>query len=237
MAIEFHYKIVAFIDILGFSRMVREDAESMTLKHLDSIIKTIGVLEKPCRPSLTAIQIFSDSIILTAPLSTEGVKEIAEAILSLQAKFLENSILLRGGLAFGRHYQDQRVLFSEALINAYIVEKTLSRFPRVLIEHNLWDWFINHDQVEAEIKKYVEKLTIIDSDGYRFLNYIDHNKLEEQRALILTSIENAPKDSPSVLDKYQWLVRYFNFIALNAERKDLQIEKLQTGFSLGLQDG
>jgi hypothetical protein len=231
--IEFHYNIVAYIDILGFSEMIKEDSKTKCPDNLNKIIKTFGLVKEKNETSIISTQVFSDSIIFTAPLSSDGFIECVQTIISLQYNFLTNLILLRGALAFGHHYQDPQILYSEALVHAYETEINLARFPRIVIENNLWDWFINNNSINRESKGLVSEQIVKDSDGQRFLNYLVPGMLINQKAHILQCIENAPVTQPSVLEKYQWLVRYFNFIAINSGKSDIQINKIQTDFVIG----
>ena len=48
-------------------------------------------------------------------------------------------VLVRGSIAHGELYSDQRILFGPALVEAYQREEKLARYPRIIIPKHIID--------------------------------------------------------------------------------------------------
>lgn len=108
MATTWSYGAVAFIDVLGFSALVSSDARSTIPAHLDKL-RTLLAKVKESSPKLD-VRAFSDSITIAAPLATKDVEDLFESIVSLQQMFVMGGALVRGGVAFGKHFADDTSL-------------------------------------------------------------------------------------------------------------------------------
>jgi hypothetical protein len=74
---------------------------------------------------------FSDCIVL----SERGamVAPLMVAVSRLTMALLQVDILVRGGIAIGKLHHDDAVVFGPALIEAYQLERTCAKYPRVLL--------------------------------------------------------------------------------------------------------
>jgi hypothetical protein len=73
-----------------------------------------------------------------------------------------DGLFLRGGVATRRHFENERMIFSEGLVSAYELE-TLARWPRTLV----------HESVEA--LALTDPLIRKDPcDGRRFVDYLEY---------------------------------------------------------------
>lgn len=126
------YAVVAFVDILGFSDMVRSDCENKngSLKFFE-ILKNINLETK----EITGCSItqFSDSVIFSLPLEEENYVKMIQILSEYQYKLLCNSIICRGAMAYGKHYTKNDFMFSQALIEAYQLECMEAKYPRIII--------------------------------------------------------------------------------------------------------
>lgn len=141
---------VAFIDILGFKEMIKDD--NGTGKSLSLIIKATqnGTNELFNRKqqanhpykywySEFKVQSFSDCFCFSIPLEfTGGEKDYKQNFVSfygwLSVFFTElqaEGILCRGGISQGWHYSEKSIIFSQALIDAYETESKRALHPIV----------------------------------------------------------------------------------------------------------
>lgn len=210
-SIEWNYGVVACLDILGFSNLVEEDSVSSSPKHLDRIITSLRDAKKADWDEKLNVRAFSDSIIISAELTSPAVQSLLHAVGRLQRTFLLKGILIRGGIAFGKHYSDVELIYSQALINAYKIERDIARFSRVLVDSNLLDWFWNDINTTKEIRSQVDELLLRDRDNYIFLNYLEKDDIENH--LNVLQSYSGKKVTPSVLEKIQWLASYHNYRA------------------------
>jgi len=206
--LNWEYGVVSFIDILGFSSIVESDARKLDPQNLQRIQDGLNEARELHKESNIEILSFSDSIILSTTLENQNILNIFDKTLSIQKGLFSRKILTRGGIAFGKHHQDNKTLYSEALIKAYKLETERAKFPRVIIEQDLLDWLTNdRDTNAAQLEKSKETM-LTDKDGEVFLDYLSENLLETSLDLLKSAIDH--KFKAGILEKYQWLDSYHN---------------------------
>ncbi len=197
------YAVVAFVDILGFSDMVRSDCESKngSLKFFE-ILKNINFETK----EITGCSItqFSDSVIFSLPLAEENYEKMVQILCEYQYKLLCNSIICRGAMAYGKHYIENDFMFSQALIEAYQLECVEAKYPRIIISPNLKDLYAPKcEHIPGVIKE---------KDGYYFINYFASKEKEKLREILQSYNLILPRYTLRVREKYYWLFEYWEFI-------------------------
>lgn len=202
------YGIVSFIDILGFSSIVEHDARSLSPSNFERINEGLEDVRRGAKESNIEVVLFSDSIILSSELDNQSFVSILTKSIEIQQRLLGKYIPTRGGIAFGKHYQDTKSLYSEALIKAYNLETSIAKFPRVVIDKNLINWFLYDQDTTQEQKQLLSQITCIDRDSETFLDYITEESLEDSLGLLNKA--NTKKISTGILEKYQWLSSYHN---------------------------
>ena len=157
------YSIVAFVDVLGFSSMVKSDCESKNGKYY--YFETLKSLNERTR-KITDCNItqFSDSIIFSLSLNKENYQKLITILAEYQLQLLYNSILCRGAIAYGKHYKENDFMFSQALIEAYQLELNDAIYPRIVVSQNLFDYF------KPDVKSLEHVLK--ENDGFWFVDYL-----------------------------------------------------------------
>ena len=143
--------LVAFIDILGFSKMIDDYYKGKDLSSLPKLQNALKIAKqvsinytqkylKQHNLSFTFKQ-FSDCISISIPIDKKTDESII-AVFGILASIvklyymilLTDGILLRGGISIGGHKEDSNMIFSEALVKAYKIEKDKAVTPRILID-------------------------------------------------------------------------------------------------------
>jgi len=220
------YAAVAFIDVLGFSSFVEADARSVEPALL---LKLQGLLAgvKSEAPELD-VRAFSDSITISSPLESSAIAKLINATLDLQCRFVSDGVLVRGGIAFGKHYGDETVIYSEALIRAYQLERDKARFPRILVADDLLDWYFHNQETELANAEAVKGVLTVDRDNLVFIDYLNACSIESHLQVVNAyKVDNA---TPSVLEKIQWLCQYHNFAAQRAGSPHSYVGPMLGGF-------
>lgn len=154
--------IVAFIDVLGFSKKVCAiDSEEMfrEIEHTIKLIrdqfeyqsddKTTQELHTAYRKQVKA---FSDCIIVSIPLASEMTQfdgtfdplmSELDSLALAQGSSVLNKVFLRGGVDFGWWYEKNEVLISPALSKAYALEKE-ANMPVILVSDQVIEYFEKH---------------------------------------------------------------------------------------------
>ena len=211
MPAAWNYGVVAFIDVLGFASFVEQDASSLTPQHLDNFLACLQAVRASTPVEHLDVRAFSDSIIISTGLSSVEVTELLVAAVALQRIFIQRGVLVRGAVAFGKHYLDKDLIYSEALVRAYRRERDMARFPRILIDRDLLDWYINDAGTTNELARQAIPLMLRDRDNQVFLHYLNNNSVAAHRDLLLSYKLDGV--TASVLEKLQWMAEYHNYFA------------------------
>ncbi|MFC1574194.1 hypothetical protein ACFL30_03340 [Candidatus Latescibacterota bacterium] len=167
MSICYDNRIVAYIDILGFSSLIKESEKDS--KMLDRIIIALTYLktrESPEGWNIEKIEIeedaqkkgvdnfriedkinvicFSDAIVVSVKIQNSGINEAVSTLTTnlsfIGSYLLTEGILIRGGMTYGNLiHSENGLVLGQALIDAYKIEKKLSVYPRILFSKKLLD--------------------------------------------------------------------------------------------------
>lgn len=199
---DLNYFIVAFVDILGFSNMVKSDCENKndSVKYFE-VLQKINLETREI--GACDVTQFSDSVILSLPLSEENYIKMIKILEGYQLKLLYQHILCRGAIAYGKHYKENDFMFSQALIEAYQLEVKDAVYPRIIISNNLLEYF--RPKIPNPPNSVREK------DGFYFVDYL----LNADKELSLRSLRkfdaSIQKQTLSIKEKYYWLYKYWEF--------------------------
>lgn len=208
------FAVVAYVDILGFSNLVETDANSAVPRNLERLVAALGAARDKGTLAPYAPLVFSDSIILTAEMSPKAAVGLLSATRELQREFVLRQILVRGAISFGKHYQSEIAVYSEGLVRAYRLESTRARFPRILVDPQLWDWLSNHPDTTPETLSAARAVLAVDRDRMKFLGYLEPADLPQHKALIDPYMAEPSKLAAStILEKVQWVAEYHNHVA------------------------
>lgn len=139
--IEFECRAVAFIDVLGFERLVNTATKSQdnrrVLSHLIALLKSAipnqdKLVDRKLHKSLIPKFIYiSDCIILSAPLRSvhmstyNGLNVVVMRAIQISHLLLDSGFILRGGIDVGEVWHGEDNIVGPAYINAYSTEKNL----------------------------------------------------------------------------------------------------------------
>lgn len=156
-SIEFENRAVAYIDVLGFSDLVKTaDHDVNKLSELKELIRVLGSvvpdLDRTVDPSVPRYFIprhtfISDCIILSAPLELSnmtgccGLTAVVMRVIQISHVLLSKGYLIRGGISVGHIWHNGANIVGAAYQEAYQIE-TKTHAPRVELSpgaKELWD--------------------------------------------------------------------------------------------------
>ena len=246
----FEKRAVAFLDVLGFTSLIK-DAEKYpaALSKFNGLQATIehhvrfdndsigpGV-PKSAHPRYLFI---SDSIIISAPLDTDGYDGLAiVGLKSLQIaqNLLESGFLMRGALAVGNVLHEKQNIFGTGYISAYKAQEQCffkgdekcaykaqekESKPHVFMTKEAKKHF---DQAQHRNESLDNLGVWVEYDGERIIDVLNpmflRDGAEKWRwqdyfgqvaALIHQNLQSHPHGS-SPHRKWEWMAKYFNFSA------------------------
>src|SRR5882762_8764112 len=189
----------AFIDILGFSGLIRDlDAEKVSVDEIYRVLTAVQSPQKTVRPEADLRhQSISDAITLSAAPNAAGFDAICSAAGELSRRLLRSGYFTRGGLTKGRLYHDRNTVFGPALIEAYRLENKVAKYPRILVPRLVAADARLYAQQGTHWEKAFERRFIRDADGPSFLHI-----LRDQSADVFKLVGRTPnpriKDDPVV---------------------------------------
>jgi len=144
--------IVAFIDILGFKKMIEEFDEGKQPNLLNDIAAVVDSVSSFLREEPNyqtedfnkwkqrlVVKSFSDCFCIAIPFEYRAldfnthIKLFYQHVALFQVAFFQKGFLVRGGISVGSFFHNENIIFSGGLVSAYKLESKRARFPRILV--------------------------------------------------------------------------------------------------------
>ena len=227
--IKYISSFVAFFDILGFSSLIQESEDLVvaidTISRLsDSLASARAKIESrwSWEKDKLDVSMFSDCVCISIPARIENIDAFFQILALVQSNFVRQKLCIRGGVAIGKHFANDHLIFSEGLIKAYTIESKVAEFPRIVVPHEFWSFVVSNGYDEDIIwfkdmyiwSDPVDGLMIV--DYLNFMPYDRHSEpnhngrdLKNHKSFIEESLNTFASDT-SLLSKYQWMAEYHN---------------------------
>ncbi|MBR2566586.1 MAG: hypothetical protein IKE29_18490 [Paenibacillus sp.] len=245
-------KLVAFVDILGFSNLVKEsetnDSKAQmllsSLRDIESFIKREEELyersESIGNNTVSKLKVnytqFSDSIILSTDIvvpEIDGLKfhninnimNMCTLLSYLQARFLNEGVLLRGGLTWGPIFHEKNICFGPAFIKAYLLESELANTPRIVIDPSITSLsLIPTEYEDYDLYPFLMENTLKGNmfledevDGNYFINFMLLQTFKKNAESVFKKVSNSISDmdvqdekQKRIIKKRQWVMKEIN---------------------------
>ena len=194
--------LVAFIDILGFSKICIKSKDDV--KKRNDIQKIFSLCDD-ITTSLRGINgkeeinsiIVSDSIVLSLVIKDESptISEVQNFFIAagrLQYGLGEFGFMVRGGISFGPLYinLEQKQVVGPALIHAVNLEKNNAKYPRIIADTSLVK-AMNYESID----EFRNKINSVDGNSeYKPLFEWEKDSLKRTEEI------NIPKDVPLIIN-------------------------------------
>lgn len=142
---------------------------------------------------------------------------LCKLIADIQLESLQFGIIYRGAISLGNHFHSKNIIFSKALIDAYLAESTKAIYPRIIILNTPENDIL---ELVPVLYKYFD-LRVAADDDYLYVDYL--GKIVEFYGLLGAScdyikwhkniIEKGIEDylnTEKFLQKYAWMMNYHN---------------------------
>ena len=205
--------IVAFIDILGFSNIMRSDDVEIRLQAI-SLLEKISDYSSQHELKVDGytlsysveVSTFSDNVVISMPLTTEYgedyyhsddankfIKTLFYTIKEIVWEGLHLGLIFRGAITKGRLYHNKNIVAGEALVRAVDMEKGVI-FPRIEIDKDVIYCKNTHgtEIIDKDMNERIKQ-----ENGKFYLNSLAWNRYffhprptsEDERLLAIKKIE------------------------------------------------
>ena len=229
--------IVAFVDILGYTEMVKNSLKLNNANELlrmlhKSLLQSRKLIDpRYSDPILSfgkndsfALRAFTDNIVIGHPVRDDGESELGSIFSHLsyfQMTLTMNGFFVRGAISLGDLYMDDIAVFGSALIEAYESEQKLARDPRIVLAPSAKQAVDRHLNYYADGRHAPQVRDLLkDSDGQYFLNYLDtiypeehhfyEEELKKHKEVVETKLK-VHRNEPLKWGKYIWVAEYHNY--------------------------
>ncbi|QDD65592.1 hypothetical protein EJD96_16205 [Herbaspirillum seropedicae] len=215
MEITFEPHICVYLDVLGGATIFsnadkdRETAEEFLQCILDFENRLNGIRNG----KKTVVKTFSDNIFAAIPIeatptvTTEGWVGyfLHEVIQQIKMIFLLSELPIRGGVAIGNLFINDRAILGPAVPRAVHLEEKEAKYPRVVVDKNVLDLLPQFKGFELEEHPMIYR----GEDNVPSLNYLglDSHLLKKHGEIIQQKILEFANDE-RILPKYKWLEKY-----------------------------
>ena len=224
---KYENRIVVFIDVLGFSNLIKntvdskESTNSKRAKHdnFNNIKSALSIVREKIENFINeknekflSLSQFSDSIVISICEDSNILVDIMKLLREIQMLLLyHNKILIRGGVVKGLLIHTEKFLFGPAMINAHLLESKCALSPRIIVMPDVkkrFDEIVKLNQIDNKTK-----ILCKDYDGTFYVNYFTYNKGDEClfkadlyfREVCLIIKKNITRKDVSLKLKYYWM--------------------------------
>lgn len=241
-AIAYNESFVVFVDILGFKSIIARLNES-EIGELKTTLDQVRMMDAEAdspgyRVPDYYCKMFSDSIIISAPVHRISLFHLFNNVIKFQGAFSNRGVFLRGCITCGDHYEDVSTAFGPALVDAVDMEKTVAIWPRIIVHPSVLASYDKPHLRGSLPNEYdqITELTHQDNDGIVYLNYLKTYSrgleypsefIKNHKNHIIKSAEENKSKLP-VLIKYYWLANYHNHISVEMNYPNFLIDMSKT---------
>lgn len=222
--------VVAFIDILGSSQILKGDDEKAISDYLLGID---GLYLSSLNNVSDGVKMFSDNILIYSESATEkDVQSVVSSVAHIQWSVMkEFNLFIRGGIVIGRldkiPEEGSDYIIGKAIVEAHEMESTEAIYPRVVVSDAVaklcsgpdsliktdWDYsFVDYLKMSVKEGFVSDELVL-----YRqsLINHIDKNNHMNCRKL---------HDWDKIRSKDVWALSYYNDFCSRNDCKELIID-------------
>jgi hypothetical protein len=230
---EYEDRYVAFIDILGFSDLIRRSLAPNPGVLIEEIVRALEVPEEvrldgiilgrigDISAALHMLTGFSDCIAISTIASEQGLMNLLVHVRAIVFRMLRLGFLSRGWIARGPLYHRDGKIFGPAMLEAYRLESTVAVFPRVILAPEIVEAGL---RAAPPIDRLFERMIRRNDDGFYMVHSLwairlaadsengfvgEWLEIVDGIARFLEYEEKRLASEPHELEKVRWFREYF----------------------------
>lgn len=236
---QLHPSYVLFADLLGTSQRILESSAEGGLELLQEVTEALSAANQHIADEegfTSIVRYFSDCVSMVTPASDSGQDSAYESsfgftiadVVMWQLEITRRGFPVRGAISFGEVYLDRLSLFGKAHLQAYKLETTKAKWPRIILDKSVIDLAAKQMEAYSDTSETPHEATLlVDEDGEVFVNYLAAVTLQDeenssfaeyalrQHQYIIQSHMSAP-EFEAVRPKYEWMRHYHNWYCREA---------------------
>jgi hypothetical protein len=251
---EYEDRVIAFIDILGFSELVRRSASDSTqLRRLSQALLISPQLADnlPTQPKAhreARIHTFSDFVVVSHEKTPQGLSAVIYLSWQIAKDWLSKGFLPRGGIAIGKlihrthngNTSAAPMVFGPAFLDAYGVESGIANVARIALHSSARKYreeVLTANELSEQDRSVVGDLVTKCEDGPHAISTFSHLRyggfsmpnvdVRTEAKQFKRELEVRLKndaDNPAHFAKVSWLANEFNRAVADTENVDLRVE-------------
>lgn len=220
-----------FVDVLGYSSEILEfSKEGKQLEHFEkfytTFLKATETIRDLQQPTIQT-KIFSDNILIGAPINGLFDDETQLGTLAMFLKYLQLDLtlegyFLRGGWTIGDLFIDENIAYGDGLISSYNLEQT-TNFPRIEVSAEIEPLIRKHFEYYDDPSHTLQNTYLIKNNDRICINYlkglteygdfgleVDTKNLGKHKELVESRLKDF-NSIPRIRNKYEWSAEYHNY--------------------------
>jgi len=229
---KYEYRLVAFIDLLGFKELVSTfGAQPFAFKCTLNILKALDAQKQMVYgfPKELDVQmeytVFSDSIVLSSRIPQDPVNTSLFQVAFACGLLLRSGIFARGAIVDGYLYHKSNLILGQGMVDAYTQEITNAIYPRIIVSPNIIDRYFKEIQtspLKEKIQSWSNTLIRKDADRIYYLDILQSIPstlfkdgfipfLETTQKTVIDKLKEFKGDEKA-FQKYEWFRKYYNAV-------------------------
>jgi hypothetical protein len=156
----------ALIDVLAYKERLERDRSQGVLDFQNQLSSALRVFDG-LNEAIFKAQAISDTIIMTCS-EHHDFPQFLDILRQVFISFLEQCLFIRGGIAYSRHFNNNRLTYSHAVARAYELENSIANFPRIVIDSNIIQMYDSGKGLPSIRGKDL----VVEENGVHFLNIL-----------------------------------------------------------------
>lgn len=166
---------ILYLDILGYQNKMNliKDDYVEKIKYLNQIANIVNECYSLESIYNLKVKIFSDNIVIAIKKlkdnkrNNENIKYLCRMAAIIQDVFLRAyKVIFRGSIVEGELYIDDKFIFGQGIIDAYLLEEKSAIFPRILLSNEICKYECINESTSVIFKDKVW-------DHYYFINFLN----------------------------------------------------------------
>lgn len=231
-------RIVAFIDILGTSEILKHGDKTQLDQYIDGIEGLYSKIRD--QVPIENLKMFSDNILIyTDGTTQENIESLLESVAMIQLYLIQEfNLFIRGGVVSGvlNHIPKDAddFIVGSAIVDAHHIESHVAIYPRVVVSNDILQIYDPISKTIPIVKDdwdqpFIDYLSIVEIEGF-----VDNSQLEAHRNALIKHIHDDSLMKECSVDGWDrirnkdlWALSYHNDFCYNHDMHEYAISFIE----------